>query len=315
MAMPMRLFRPPPVQSQCHRKVIRLRAELWAQRLAHSPVHRASRIFAPGWCAMLIAAVAVSVGFVPVAVPSAVAVASSVLHEDAVFTQLARIFASVLISVCGTVPLPAGVVASAVPFNRLTRFAALANALAIPTCASAVPELDTCVASVANPAKEYAAAMVVTSFTVAENRRTPTRGAAPNRRHQPRRSIPPAQRIQIELLSAAAGVVARQAESSTRPGRHIRAHRVRSPRLRRAQQRHRRIAARRRDARATIARRVRRKQVHMRAHNRRRPAIHQPSQRHIRQRSHSNRRLARRRPVRLLVFVTVSETVYVPAAA
>ena len=140
---------------------------------------------------MLIAAVAVSVGFVPVAVPSAVAVANSVLHDDAVFTQLARIFASVLISVCGTNPLPAGVVASAVPFNRLTRFAALANALAIPTCASAVPELDTCVASVANPAKEYAAAMVVTSFTVAKIAGLPLAGQLPIAAISPAAAFPP----------------------------------------------------------------------------------------------------------------------------
>jgi len=128
---------------------------------------------------MLIAAVAVSIGFVPVAVPSAVAVAISVLHEEPVFTQLARIFASVLISVCGAVPLPAGVVASAVPVERLARFAALANAFATPTCASAVPELDTCVASVANPANAYAAATVDTSFTVAVIAGLPLAGQLP----------------------------------------------------------------------------------------------------------------------------------------
>ena len=80
--------------------------------------------------------------------------------------QWARTFASVPISACGTVPLPDGVAASAVPVERLARFAALANAFATPTCASAVPELDTCVASVANPAIAYAAATVETSFTV-----------------------------------------------------------------------------------------------------------------------------------------------------
>jgi hypothetical protein len=35
----------------------------------------------------------------------------------------------------------------------------------MPVCASAVPELDTCVASVANPANAYAVATVETSLT------------------------------------------------------------------------------------------------------------------------------------------------------
>jgi hypothetical protein len=91
---------------------------------------------------MLIAAVAVSLGTVPVIVPSDVAVVNSVVQE-AVSTQLASIFASVLISVCGTVPLPAGVVANATPVESVARFAAFAKAFATPTFASAVPELAT----------------------------------------------------------------------------------------------------------------------------------------------------------------------------
>src|SRR6185312_577146 len=102
--------------------------------------------FAPGWCAMLIAAVAVSLGFAPVALPSDVASANSVAHCAPPLAQLARMSASVLISVCGTVPFPAGVVASAAPVLSVSRFVAFRNAFAIPTFASAVPELDTCVA-------------------------------------------------------------------------------------------------------------------------------------------------------------------------
>jgi hypothetical protein len=117
---------------------------------------------------MLIAAVAVSVGCVPVVVPSAVALVNNIVHADPVpfeFTHAARIFASVLISACGTVPFPAGVVAGATPVEIVSRFVAFANAFAIPVSASVVPELPTCVASVANPAIAYAAATVDTSFT------------------------------------------------------------------------------------------------------------------------------------------------------
>jgi hypothetical protein len=121
---------------------------------------------AAGLCAILIAAVAVSVAVVPVD-PLDVASANSVEHAVDVgpveFTHAARMFASVFTVVCGTVPVPDGVVASAAPVEIPARFVAFAKAFAIPVCASAVPELDTCVASVANPANAYAAAIVDTS--------------------------------------------------------------------------------------------------------------------------------------------------------
>ena len=43
------------------------------------------------------------------------------------------------------------------------------NAFERPSLAAAVPELDTCSASVANPANEYAAATVETSFIVTKS--------------------------------------------------------------------------------------------------------------------------------------------------
>ena len=126
-------------------------------------------IFAPGLWAILIAAVAVSVGSVPYAF---VALLNSVGHcvpsVGDELMQLARIFASVLISACGTVPLPplsAGVVASATPVPSVSKFAIAENALAMPVWPGALLELDTCIASVAKPAMAYAVAMVDTSFT------------------------------------------------------------------------------------------------------------------------------------------------------
>src|SRR5580698_8005158 len=79
----------------------------------------------------------------------------------------ARMSARVFISLCGTVLLvgAVGVAARATPVERVSRFAALANAFLIPTVASAELELETWVASVAYPARAYAAAIVETSFT------------------------------------------------------------------------------------------------------------------------------------------------------
>ena len=79
-------------------------------------------MFAPGLCAMLIAAVAVSAGceFPFIAFPN------NMVHgvEDgpAEFTQAPRMSASVSIVACGTTPLPLGVVGSATPRPSDSRF-------------------------------------------------------------------------------------------------------------------------------------------------------------------------------------------------
>jgi hypothetical protein len=110
-------------------------------------------VFAAGLCAILIAAVAVSVASVPDD-PLDFAFENSVEQalDELPLTQAARMLATKLTANCGAVPLPAGVVASAAPVATFAKFPAFANAFATPTCASAVPELETCVASVANPA-------------------------------------------------------------------------------------------------------------------------------------------------------------------
>jgi len=117
---------------------------------------------------MLIAAVAVSTG-ATTGDPMATAFANSAVQLLELAAPLAthaeRTSASVFISACGTIPFVAGVYAYATPAGSEEIFAAFANAVAIPAAAPAVPELDTCVASVANPASAYAAATVDTSFT------------------------------------------------------------------------------------------------------------------------------------------------------
>src|SRR5580658_8406369 len=106
-------------------------------------------MFAPGLCAMLIAAVAVSVGVAP----PFFALLSSVVHGVDVgpleLTQAARMFARVLISLFGTVPLPAGVVARATPVPSVSRLATVKLALLTSFPASAVFEDEMCVASAA----------------------------------------------------------------------------------------------------------------------------------------------------------------------
>ena len=80
-------------------------------------------------CAMLIAAVAVSVG----AEFPFIALANSMLQGvevgPAEFTHPPRMSANVSIVACGTTPLPLGVVANDTPLPRDSRFVTVANAL------------------------------------------------------------------------------------------------------------------------------------------------------------------------------------------
>ena len=67
-------------------------------------------------------------------------------------THAARMLARVLISVCGTVPLPPfalGVVAKATPVFNVSKFVTVAKALAMPVWARVVAGLETCSGSVA----------------------------------------------------------------------------------------------------------------------------------------------------------------------
>jgi hypothetical protein len=111
--------------------------------------------FTLGLCAMFSAAVAVCVGVIPIE-PLDFAWLNRLVHAEepgpVEFTQAVRMFASVLIVAAGTAPLPAGVVLSALPMAFDARLDAFVNAFASPSSASLVPELDTCVSSVANPA-------------------------------------------------------------------------------------------------------------------------------------------------------------------
>src|ERR1700727_2303024 len=104
---------------------------------------------------MFNAAVAVSVGMVGLK-PAEGALLNSVVQAvepgPVELTQAARILASVSISACGTVPLPAGVVARARPVVGSSRFAIDSVALSRAFAASAVLELDECRGSEEKPA-------------------------------------------------------------------------------------------------------------------------------------------------------------------
>ncbi len=114
---------------------------------------------------MLIAAVAVSMGC---EFPF-IAFANNMLHgvEDgpAEFTHAPSMSARVSIVACGTTPLPLGVVGSATPRPRDSRFVTVANAFGTSVAvASGELELDTCVESVAKPAIAYAVLIVEISL-------------------------------------------------------------------------------------------------------------------------------------------------------
>src|ERR1700734_283059 len=100
-------------------------SEGWKGELAVCKGNRLARL-APGLCAMLMAAVAVSVGAVLPFLALAKSVVQGLELGPAELTHAARMFPSVLISLCGTVPLPAAVVARAAPVvceYRLSRVA------------------------------------------------------------------------------------------------------------------------------------------------------------------------------------------------
>jgi hypothetical protein len=146
----------------------------------------------------LIAALAVFVGAFPVVPPErASAKREEQLADDAPEepTHIARMLASVLTFACGARALPLGIMDNACPVATEARFAALRKALATPVCASAVPELETCVASVAKPAMAKAAAIVVTSFTETvgrDERKLSDEGHAPSTAMSPAAALAPA---------------------------------------------------------------------------------------------------------------------------
>src|SRR5579863_1794913 len=120
---------------------------------------------APGLCAMLIAAVAVSVGCVLPFVAFAKSVVHGVEEGPAELMQAPRMSATVSMVDCGTNPLPFGVVGNDTPRPRDSRLVTVANALGTSVAVARVElELDTWVESVAKPAMEKAVVTVEISL-------------------------------------------------------------------------------------------------------------------------------------------------------
>ena len=128
---------------------------LWKGEVAVASANRLET-FAEGLCAMLMAAVAVSVGAVPVE-PLLFALLNRVLQPPEVgpleLMQEARMSARVLISDSGTVPLPPAVVETARPLPRLPMLAAVAAAICMAVAAAVVFDPEMWMASVAKPAR------------------------------------------------------------------------------------------------------------------------------------------------------------------
>src|ERR1035438_3423280 len=127
-------------------------SEGWKGAVEVERPHSAETL-ALGMCAMLMAAVAVSDGGLPLFSALLNSVLQPLDPGPLELMQAARMSARVLISDCGTDPLPPWVLVCARPVPRLTRLSALAAALAMPVAARLEFEADMSVASVAKPAR------------------------------------------------------------------------------------------------------------------------------------------------------------------
>src|ERR1700678_3015083 len=121
----------------------------WKGAVVRLAVKRAA-VFAPGFFAMLRAAVMVSVGEVLLG-PVAFEKSEEQPAVPSELTQVTRRLARLLISARGTTPLPAAFWLSAAPDPRSERLLMVRKALAIPWSAPGVAAELMCVASVMKP--------------------------------------------------------------------------------------------------------------------------------------------------------------------